>query len=253
MSARRSAVVVAHPDDESLWLSSALTSADCIVFCYGDPFQRPKLSKARRRAVAALPLAGLVDLKLPESGGGFSVDWANPRPTEVGIGISDAAARMRYEANYAKLVEGLRPVLAGCDDVYTHNPWGEYGHAEHIQVYRAVAVLQAEMNYTIWFSNYVGPDSWPLAQQLGRQPCWARRRMTQPDTVTAHRLMRVYRRYGAWTWSPCHRWPEHETVYAQPPAENGEARHPLSGELLLDVTGLRWWQPPWRKARRPLG
>jgi LmbE family N-acetylglucosaminyl deacetylase len=249
MTVGRSAVVVAHPDDESLWLSSVVSSADQVVFCFGDPFERPKLSEARRQAVAALPLAGLVDLKLPESGGGFSVDWADPRLSEAGIAISDAAARARYEANFPPFVEALRPLLAGCAEVYTHNPWGEYGHAEHIQVYRAVAALQAELGYTIWFSNYVGRASWRLARQLGRQPCWAGRRTVQPDEAMARGLMRLYRRHGAWTWTRFHRWPAQEILYAQPPTET---RRPLSGEWLLDVAGLRWWPPPWRRARRYL-
>jgi LmbE family N-acetylglucosaminyl deacetylase len=242
-------IVVAHPDDESLWLSSVLASAERVVFCFGAPFERPKMAEARRRAVAALPLAGLVDLKLPESGGGFSVDWENPQLTETGIAISDPQVRGRYDANYARLVEALRPVLAGCAEVYTHNPWGEYGHAEHIQVYCAVAALQAELGYTIWFSNYVGPVSWPLAGQIGRLPCWADRRAVQPDEAMARRLMRLYRQNGAWTWTKFHRWPAEESLYAQPPVE---VRRPLSGEWLLDVTGLRWWPPPWRRARRHL-
>jgi LmbE family N-acetylglucosaminyl deacetylase len=243
------AVIVAHPDDESLWLSSALASADKVVFCFGDPFERPKMAQARRRAVAALPLPGLVDLRLPESGGGFSVDWESPRLTETGIAISDRQERARYDANYARLVAALRPVLAGCVEVYTHNPWGEYGHAEHIQVYRAVAALQGELGYTIWFSNYVGPVSWGLARKIGLQPCWAERRAVQPDEAAARRLMRIYRRSGAWTWTKFHRWPAEETLYAQPLA--GDLR-PLSSEWLLDVTGLRWWPPPWRRARRHL-
>ena len=247
------AVVVAHPDDESLWLSSVVASADRIVFCFGDPFAKPGMSAARRRAVAALPLPRLVDLRVPESGAGFSVDWTHPRPTPAGIEIADAAARARYETNYPKLVEALRTALAGCRDVYTHNPWGEYGHAEHIQIYRAVAALQTELGYTIWFSNYVGAASSPLARQFARQPCWTQRRIVRPDLATAHRLMRVYRRHRAWTWTRCHRWPAHETVYAQPPSEDPEARHPFSGEWLLDVAGLRWWPPPWRAARRRLG
>ena len=110
-------IVVAHPDDESLWLSSVLASAERVVFCFGAPFERPKMAEARRRAVAALPLAGLVDLKLPESGGGFSVDWENPQLTETGIAISDPQVRGRYDANYARLVEALRPVLAGCAEL----------------------------------------------------------------------------------------------------------------------------------------
>ena len=254
-SARRAAtaVVVAHPDDESLWLSSIITSADRIVFCFGDPFNKPRMSRARRRAVAALPLRGLVDLKIPESGAGFSVDWVSAEPTFTGIEIADVVARRRYEDNYPKLVEALRPVLTGYTDVYTHNPWGEYGHAEHIQVYRAVAALQLELGYTICFSNYVGAASWLLAQRLSRKPCRTDRRIVKPDPATARRLMHVYRRYGAWTWTRFHRWPAYEAVYAQPPAEGTEAWRPMAGEWLLDVAGLRWWPPPWRAARRYLG
>ena len=249
MTGGQSAIAVAHPDDECLWLSSVLATADRIVFCFGDQFERPKSSTARRRAVDALPLGGLVDLKLPESGAGFSVDWANPRLTEAGIAIADETARGRYEGNFPKLLDALRPALTGCNDVYTHNPWGEYGHAEHIQVYRAVAALQAELGYTIWFSNYVGPASWPLALKLGAEPSWTHCRTVRPDQATALRLMRIYRRHGAWTWTRFHRWPEREALYAQ--TAGGDMR-PLTGEWLLDVAGLRWWSTPWRKTRRCL-
>ncbi|HVJ55680.1 MAG TPA: hypothetical protein VM689_24675 [Aliidongia sp.] len=242
------AIVVAHPDDETLWLSGVLSSADRVVFCFGDQFERPKSSAARRRAVAALPLTGLVDLRMPESGAGFSVDRSNPQQTPAGIAITDAAARARYEANYPKLVAALRGTLDGYDEVYTHNPWGEYGHAEHIQVHRAVVALQAELGYTIWFSNYIGADSRPLALQIGRQPCWTHRRTAAPDQALARRLMRIYQRHGAWTWTRFHRWPGEETLYAQPPGENSQGRHPLTGEWLLDVSRLRWWLP-WRRAR----
>ena len=248
----RAAVVVAHPDDESLWLSSMVASADRIVICFGDLFERPKKSTARRLAVAALPLTRVVDLRLPESGARFSADWQHPQPTPVGIEITDAAAGARYEANYPRLVAALRTALAGCRDVYTHNPWGEYGHTEHIQVHRAVVALQAELGYMIWFSNYVGAVSWRLAQQFAGQPLWTQRRIVAPDLTTARKLRRVYRRYGAWTWTRFHRWPAQETLYAQPIAGTPEPRRAFSGEILLDVAGLRWWPPPWRAARRRL-
>jgi LmbE family N-acetylglucosaminyl deacetylase len=246
------AVVVAHPDDETLWLSSALAAAERLVFCFGDPFAKPRKAAARRHAVAALPFAGIIDLGLPESGARFAADWQHPRPTPAGIAVTDAAARARYEANFPQLVAALRPVLAGCRTVATHNPWGEYGHTEHIQVYRAVATLQGELGYTMWFPNYVGTASWALARQSGRQPCWSASRAVAPDLVLVREAMRVYRRCGAWTWTRWHRWPAQETLYAQPPPDDPAARHPLSGEWLLDVAGLRWWPPPWRMARRRL-
>jgi hypothetical protein len=199
-----------------------------------------------------LPLSGVVNLEIPESGIGFHSRQAPPELTPVGVRISDATVRARYESNYAKLLEGLRASLTGCRDVYTHNPWGEYGHAEHIQVYRAVTALQDELGYTVWYSNYVGAGNWTLVKDLAGRLSWARRSIVRPDVATARTLMRVYRRYGAWTWTATHRWPASEVMYAQPPGTSPDLRYPLSGEWLLDVGKLRWWPPPWRGARRRL-
>src|SRR6186713_1548134 len=216
------AVVVAHPDDEALWLSSAVATADRIVFSFGDIFDKPRESEARRRAVAALPLSGIVNLGIPESGAGWKASQVrleygggsperqrqpersegNPQkrqrrdagrdaeqlePTPSDILIFDAAARARYESNYAKLLEGLRASLSGCRDVYTHNPWGEYGHSEHVQVYRAVTALQDELGYTVWFSNYVDGRNWTFVRRLAQSLSWARRSIVTPDVDTARK------------------------------------------------------------------
>ena len=61
--------------------------------------------------------------------------------------------------------------------------------------------------------------------------------------------MRVYVEAGAWTWTRLHRWPRRETFYAQRPAPEGQ---PLTRELLLDASRLRWWPPRWRDPRRRL-
>ena len=244
------AVVVAHPDDEALWLSSALASAERVVYCFGELFNRPRDSEARRQALAVLPLSRIIDLAVPESGAGVCANWARPQPTPCGIQITQPAERTRYESNYAAILERLRSALAGCRAVYTHNPWGEYGHTEHIQVYRAVAALQAELGFTLWFSNYVGSRSWPLARLSGGLR-WSERRIVPPDRTTARALRRVYRRHGAWTWTAAHYWPAREALYAQPPAGASGPGQPLTGEWLLDVAGLRWW-PPWPFPRRRL-
>lgn len=246
------ALVVAHPDDEALWLSSAIASAERTVLCFGALFERSQDSKARQRAVAALPLAGLVTLSIPESGCGFSLARTVPEPTAAGVAIEDDEVRARYESNYGKLLGALRATLAGFREIYTHNPWGEYGHPEHIQVHRAVCALQPELGYTIWFSNYVSAASWPLARRLAGEVRWAERRIVQPDRLTSRALMRVYRQHGAWTWSWAHRWPREETLFSLPPPGDPAPRRPLGGEWLLDVKRLRWWSPPWLSTRRML-
>jgi LmbE family N-acetylglucosaminyl deacetylase len=246
------AVVVAHPDDECLWLSSVLGASTRIVFAFGDPFGRSRMAAARRRAVADLALPGLVDLAIPESGARLAVDWSRPRLTATGIAITDVAAALRYDANFERLVAALRPVLADCAVVFTHNPWGEYGHPEHIQLHCAVVSLQAELGYTLGFSNYIGCRSWPLAQELGRISCRTQRRVLPTNQALARRLMAVYRRHGAWTWTRWHRWPSRETVYLRPAAAPSESWRSLMGEQFLDVAGLRWWPPPWHRAARTL-
>jgi LmbE family N-acetylglucosaminyl deacetylase len=240
---KRSAVVVAHPDDEILWLSSAMAAAAYVVLCFGEPFGNPVRADARRRAVANLHLSNLVNLAIPESGTRLLVDWLYPRMTYTGMDIADPDARQRYDENFETLLAKLRPLLAGCADVYTHNPWGEYGHPEHIQVYRAVAALQAELGYTVWFSNYAGPLTWKLAQTLGAEPCWGEKKAVHPDMRIARRLQWVYLRHRAWTWGLLHRWPADETMYGQPPGPDRAGWHKLTGETLLDVEGLRWWPP----------
>jgi len=248
----QSAVVVAHPDDEALWLSSVLASAKRIVFAFGAVFDRPGRSEARRRAVAALPLNGIVNLEIPESG----VDWKSyqiqPELTPLGIKIAESPVRERYESNYARLHEGLRASLAGCADVYTHNPWGEYGHPEHIQVYRAVTALQEELGYQVWFSNYVSTRNLSFVRGLVEHLSWAQRAVVRPDLGLARALMAVYRNYGAWTYPLAHRWPVHEVMYSQRLSSSPDLRHQFTSEWLLDVTRLRWWSPPWRDPKRRL-
>jgi hypothetical protein len=113
--------------------------------------------------------------------------------------------------------------------------------------------VQAELGYTLWFANYVARASWRLAQLFGPRPCWHERRFGVPDVALARTAMGVYLGHGAWTWTRWHRWPRQETLYAEPPPADPAIRYPLSGEILLDVAGLRWWPPPWRMARRRLG
>src|SRR5258708_15839740 len=127
------AVVVAHPDDEALWLSSVVHSVERIVFGFGAVFDDPGRSRARRQAVAALPLSGIVNLEIPESGVRWKSYQSQPELTLSGVRISESAGRGRYASNYPRLLEGLRASLAGCRDVYPHTPSHPHSPARPIQ------------------------------------------------------------------------------------------------------------------------
>src|SRR3972149_6077617 len=83
----RSALVVAHPDDEALWFSSILERVERVVICFSDVMSRPDWSEGRRRAIAQLPISGVISLGLTESEAFNGADWRNPAPHGHGVGV----------------------------------------------------------------------------------------------------------------------------------------------------------------------
>ena len=94
----------------------------------------------------------------------------------------------------------------------THNPWGEYGHEEHVQVFRAVDSLRAELGYDLWVSSYVSERSAGLARRLIP---WlgAASASLDIDAALGDRLRTLYRTHGCWTWPDDYVWPEREVFF----------------------------------------
>src|SRR5690606_34980381 len=58
-----------------------------------------------------------------------------------------------YRRNYAMIRSRLADQLLAGMNVFTHAPWGEYGHEDHVQVYRVLESLRDEIGFTLWVSN----------------------------------------------------------------------------------------------------
>ena len=212
------AIVMAHPDDEVLWASSVLATAGKVILCFGDFPGKPVYSAGRRRAVARLPLPGLDALQIEESAAAGTAAW--PLPEEVPEGLAprrlpfglDGPLRRAYADNFARLCTALEARLAGVAEVVTHNPWGEYGHEDHVQVFRAVKALQPKLGFRLWVSGYVGDRALGLMQRnldtLG-PPTPAR----PTDPALGDRLRKIYMENGCWSWPDDYVWPEEEWFY----------------------------------------
>jgi len=211
-------IVVAHPDDEVLWMNSILAQAGRAIFCFGDVAGKRDLSEGRRRLVAGYPLGIVESLEVPESGMFGAAAWPLPVETRDGLAMREelrarkGAAEERYRANFARVTAALRDRLAGCQVVVTHNPWGEYGHEEHVQVFRAVETVRREQGFALWVSGYCSnasaPLMWKYLPGLGRP--------TSPiacDPELAAELKALYTETGCWTWFDDYVWPEWEIFY----------------------------------------
>lgn len=207
---KRSVIVAAHPDDENLWFSSILGKVDKIVLCFLPIPGNSTITEGRRKSLASYPLGNVSCLELAEAGVFWGVDWTRPLRTEYGLKITNKELlEKNYSDNFGALKEQLRGQLKGCENVFTHNPWGEYGHVEHVQVYRAVKALQQELQFNIWFSNYASNKSAGLmAVVLAEHDLQSV--TLQTDKALAERIADIYKSNGCWTWYDDYAWCDSE-------------------------------------------
>jgi hypothetical protein len=200
-------LVVAHPDDEVLWASSIAGTVAEVVICYEDCPTLPDLGEARRRAIAEYALPVVHSLGLVECGSFGRASWIWPRQTGYGLAVGELEAA--YRAKYAELYQLLSQRLKDRPIVITHNPWGEYGHEDHVQVFRVIEHLQRELGFSLWVTSYVDRKS----QRLMKQLIGATRAVSQPqqtDLALAHRVRDLCIRHGCWTWWSDYDWPKQE-------------------------------------------
>lgn len=214
----RLAIVMAHPDDEVLWAGSALRAAERIVVVYGELPCAPDLTEGRKAAMAAFVLPTLDWLQMVESGVFDSASWPTPRETKYGVyphralRLLDSFDPDRYRRQFGELRDLLRGRLAGVRNVIAHGPWGEYGHEDHIQVFRVVASLVDELGFQLWVPGYYAPKSEALMRRnlrfLGRPT------VALPiDPVLADEIAQVYKRTRTWTWFDDYVWPKTEQFF----------------------------------------
>lgn len=209
-------LVVAHPDDEVLWFSSVIGRVGKVIICYGDVVSSDSLSDGRRAVVNEYPLKTAVFLNLREAEVFGTANWRAPRITPYGIAVERKPNSMAgfsvqcYEENFSRLQELLAVEIKGARRVFTHNPWGEYGHEEHVQVFRVVDSLRARLSFSLHFSSYCSVRSMPLLMQsngvIGGR-AWS----VPTDIETANRISAIYKRHDCWTWFHDYVWPSHDT------------------------------------------
>lgn len=219
-----SVLVVAHPDDEMLWFSSVMRRVGKIIVCLLDSQKKPELGSARKASLQRHPLP-VVSLEIDESDAFNGADWEHPVLTDYGIAVPRRPeAAEKYRANYQRLLPRLRRELAGCTQVFTHSPWGEYGHEEHIQVHRVVKDLQQELRFRLWHPNYCSEKSFPLMLQHGATLGSERMTLTT-ERELADQIRKIYQECNCWTWFPDWQGAEHETFMGEDvDAEVGEPK-----------------------------
>ena len=213
----RKLVIVAHPDDEAVWFSPLLSEADLIVATFPRHPSKDSITEARELVRQEYPLP-LEFLPLTASGAFRQSDWSARKPTYYGVELLDSCppeSRERYLTNYELLLSALDPFLAEAVEVYSHNPWGEYGHEEHIQVWCAVSQLAERHGRSVWFwdgfANAVLEERGVRTRLDHYTPLPPDMRATEMEVdVQLYRELRLlYQKHGAWTRAADYEPPPH--------------------------------------------
>lgn len=265
-----SMIVGAHPDDELLWFTAIAGRVDQVVIVFRDFWAQPGLGERRARAIARLPLPNVTCLDIAEAGTYGCADWSDPILTDYGMELGREETRREvarqvkrsvgkvvpfaplasperidrhYRANFRRIREALRSRLSPDMNVFTHNPWGEYGHEDHIQVFRALEALREEIGFRLWMSNYCTERTLPLATRYFQKSPGPYVRLPA-DRVLAERVAKVYREEGCWTWADDWAWFEEECYLEAPRMEAGGAFHHVFPLNLFSI------EPPRRQSLR---
>lgn len=124
-------MIVAHPDDETIWGGAHLLNDNYLVVCITCGRNQMRVKEIKK----ALDYSNdkLIMLNFPDKVFGKRSDWAEEKP-EI---ISD----LRTIINYKKW-----------DLIVTHNPKGEYGHEHHKMTSRIVTDISTKKLY--YFGKY---------------------------------------------------------------------------------------------------
>ena len=243
-------IVVAHPDDEILWASSLMASASKIILCYGDSPASKQLGDGRRALIEDFPLKSVVGLNVLEPSTYLTTNWRKPVETEYGILCG--RNRKAYARSYHQLVDALREHLQDGDRIVTHNPWGEYGHEEHVQVYRAVCRLKQERDFRLFVTGYVS-DRVLYFMEKNATRLGAASALLPTDKALCETLKRHYQAHQCWTWEDSYVWPDYECFYE---ITNPDAPLRTNEKTMSSVpVNVLWYDgqlPAWRRAYRGL-
>lgn len=237
-----SMIVAAHPDDELLWFNAILKQVDQVVVVFRPFWAKPDLAAKRAAALAAFPRDGVRCLDVQESGAYGCANWMNPEETADGLAltlesqkrewkrvskvalqragvpidkVADRSVLAAYQQNAILIRDHLRPLLKPGMNVFTHNPWGEYGHEEHVQLFRVLQALRAEIGFDLWMSNYCTERSLPLAMRYFRTAPGDYIRLPT-DKVFAEKVANVYKDHDCWTWADDWSWFDDECYMPAP-------------------------------------
>ena len=210
---QESILIVSHPDDECLFASSILDKISTLIICFSKIPKRKIISQGRAKALDSFPIKSIkiINLSITQSLESiFPQNWFHIQ--DKFSGINGGYKGISYDANYFKLIKELDRHIPKNSTIVTHNPWGEYGHGEHCQVFKACFEIANKKKSRLFVSGYIS--------NLSRFYALKKIHLLIPKIYsyqTNKELFNLLRNHyllnNCWTWYKNYKLPEIECFY----------------------------------------
>ena len=208
MILKNSILILAHPDDEILFASSLINDVKKIIIIYSATPNR-RLSKNREKLINKYPLKKCIFLSLDESIGPKNLFYLlNGSETNYGVKIDDIS----YKNNKKNIEKKINNYINNCDTLITHNPWGEYGNHEHIQLHRIIRDIAFKKRLKLYVTGYA---SFASSNLMYMNDCLLKNKFFIKETNISlfKKLKQLYLETGCWTYSNSYEPPKIEIFY----------------------------------------
>ena len=163
---------MAHPDDEIIFGFPVLKETSKITICSSD-LNNPDRTWCKDRKKALKEVCN--ELKIEYE----CLDYN-----------SDFYSLETRNETLKKMLEDVRNRITG--KIFTHNPWGEYGHIDHILIH-----LLAKQITDIYYSDIAIESNWMPIKPF---ESGTKIKEVENDLELYNKCKDIYKKYGVWTW-----------------------------------------------------
>lgn len=191
-------LIMAHPDDELIWGWPFLQSTnwDKEVIIFTSDYFNEKRSFCKFRKKAYFKFMDLMGIDC------YCYDFPSSFHRELNsrcIKKSDYSNLAGVEVEVAKL---LKSIEGRFDGVFTHNPYGEYGHLDHLFLFQMVV---KHSNIPIYYTDIKIKSNWSAYDIGGKvnSSIYYKNRIFK-DHLNVGLLnfgKKIYEEFNGWTWS----------------------------------------------------
>ena len=180
-------LLIAHPDDEALFAWPVLDRVKRIV-CASSDQANPSRKWCSERGKCLREVCDLLGCDLFQ---GILDSEFYRLPTRDG--------RLKMEAT--ALINCMTSFIGDSGVLFTHNPWGEYGHIDHMLCHHIGRTLQARTDCALLCTDIAVSEhpAWlPITPWHARGDVGLRCEIDRP---LFDRIKAIYDARGCWTWS----------------------------------------------------